>query len=151
MELNVFSKISEISVTNIFLSLYVENAGNYCTTYGWMNVEQRNVVTISYFVVIFHEVELPKQNFVKRVIVIFYIKNFVPWGTLFYRFVKDWNFKLYNITYYIFCWNKLAGKFCQSSGWNKYLPRNKRNCIQNVINARLGDFECSWWKVYIYP
>ena len=26
----------------------------------------------------------------------------------------------------------------------------KINCIQNVINARLGGFKCSWWKFYIY-
>ena len=116
-----------------------------------MIVEQRNVVTINYFVVTFHEVELPKKNVVSRVIVISYVKSFVPWGTFFYRFVKESSFESYNIAYYTFCWNKLSSKFSQSSGWNKDLLRNKRNCIQNVINARLGDFQCSWWKVYIYP
>ena len=38
-----------ISVKNISLYPYVENAGNSCITCEWMNVEQRNVVTINYF------------------------------------------------------------------------------------------------------
>ena len=47
--------------SDIFLSPYVENAGNSCFTCVWMNVEHRNVVRINYFVVIFHEVELPNK------------------------------------------------------------------------------------------
>ena len=68
-----------------------------------MNLEPRSVVTINYFVVTFHDLELPKQNFVDRVTVISYIKSFVPEKTLFYRFVKKSCFEFYNIVFYVFC------------------------------------------------
>ena len=92
-------------------------------------------------------------NFVNRIIVTGYIKSFVPGGTLFYRFVKKSSFELYcfELSFYIHCWDKLSGNFSQNSGWNKYLPQNKKINIEDVLSASLGDFKCSWCNFYISP
>ena len=60
VELYVFFLNQWDFCNNNFSFPLIENAGNSRINWVWINVEQRNVVTINYFVVIFHEVEFPK-------------------------------------------------------------------------------------------